>query len=102
MKKTLIIRTAPVVRINSALAAAIVGITIGLRPELYVWTTEPTDPTQGDFYYVHNDDLREALTVRDGITAASAWFEYLPLGRVTSVECVCCELIDSAVETVRT
>lgn len=102
MKKTLIIRTAPVVRINTELAAVLVGLKVDLRPELLVWTEEPSDPNDACFYFLHNNDLREALTARDDITAASAWFEHLPIDRATRVECACCELVESSAETAGT
>lgn len=95
--KQITIYQEPAGRINPELAQVLVGLTIHIRPELLLWTTEPTDQTQGDFYYVHNDDLREVLTVRDGIAAASNWFAHLPLGRVTSIERRACTLDAAAI-----
>lgn len=93
MKRTIIITDQPATCINPVLAALIVGISVNLRPELYQWTTEPTDPVQGDYYYVHNDDLRAAMTAQLGAAAVHGLHDLLPTGRATSIERVCCTLI---------
>ncbi|MFA9261980.1 MAG: hypothetical protein ACEQSB_01285 [Undibacterium sp.] len=93
MKRTLIIHNLPVARINPVLAAMLVGIAIDLRPELYQWTIEPVEVTQGDFYYVHNDDLRQVLMSQPGAEAAHGLYDFLPVGRATSIERGCCTLI---------
>ncbi len=92
MKRTIIIHNLPVSRINAALAAHLVGLAVDLRPDLYLWTIEPTDPTQGDYYFVHNDDLRAAITAQLGAATAHGLYDLLPLGRVTTIERCCCTL----------
>lgn len=97
--RSILITCQPQAQINSELAGVIVGLCIPLRPELYLWTIEPTDPRDTAFFFLHNNDLRRALTERDGIDTASAWFGHLPIDQVMRIERRCVRLIEEVATT---
>ena len=93
MLRTCTIHTVPADHcINPELALALINQVIPLRTEMFEWTIDPATGADALVYFLHNDDIRAVLTVSLGISRASCYHPYLPIGRTTRVPKTCCKI----------
>lgn len=82
------------VQLNEELAAALVGLTVRVRPEILTWTEGHAALEPGpSHYWLYNDDIVTVLTRKLGIAEALRYAPHLPTGCVTAIQRVCCEII---------
>lgn len=87
------------VGLNDELAPILVGLTVAIRSELLAWTEDPSAHADTHFFWLHNDDIRSALTMKLGMSEASRYHSHLPTGRATRIHRQHCELLAATVPT---